>query len=48
MESEDYERQFETIIIPPVHVTLHCDNRLPIWEQQGYARASNLVKQERV
>jgi hypothetical protein len=33
MESKDYERYSETIIIPPVHVGLRCDNRLPIWEQ---------------
>jgi hypothetical protein len=34
MESKDYERHSETIItIPPAHVALRCDNRLPIWEQ---------------
>jgi hypothetical protein len=33
MESKDYERHFETIIIPPAHVALRCENRLPIWEQ---------------
>jgi hypothetical protein len=30
MESKDYERHSETIIIPPAHVALRCDNRLPI------------------
>jgi hypothetical protein len=29
MESKDYERHSETIIIPPAHVALRCDNRLP-------------------
>jgi hypothetical protein len=33
MESKDYERHSETITIPPAHVALRCDNRLPIWEQ---------------
>jgi hypothetical protein len=33
MESKDYEKHSDTIIIPPVHVALRCDNRLPIWEQ---------------
>jgi hypothetical protein len=33
MESKDYERHSETITIPPVHVALRCDNRLPIWGQ---------------
>jgi hypothetical protein len=39
MESKNYERHSETITIPPAHVGLRCDNRLPIWEQC----ASNLV-----
>jgi hypothetical protein len=30
MESKDYERHSETIIIPPAHVALRCDNRLPL------------------
>jgi hypothetical protein len=33
-ESENYERHSETITIPPAHIALHCDNRLPIWGQQ--------------
>jgi hypothetical protein len=33
MESKDYERHSETIIIPPAHVSLRYDNRLPIWER---------------
>jgi hypothetical protein len=33
MESEDYERHSKTITVPPAHVTLPCDNRLPIWDQ---------------
>jgi hypothetical protein len=27
MGSKDYERNSETIIIPPAHVALRCDNR---------------------
>jgi hypothetical protein len=41
MESKDYERHSDTIIIPPAHVALRCDNRLPFfplyltfWENQ--------------
>jgi hypothetical protein len=33
MESKDYKRHSETIIIPPAHVALRCDHHLPIWEQ---------------
>jgi hypothetical protein len=29
-----YERHSETVTIPPGHVALRCDSRLPIWEQQ--------------
>jgi hypothetical protein len=41
MESKDYERHSETIIIPPAHVALRCDNR-HLEAVEGYARASNL------
>jgi hypothetical protein len=34
MESKDYERHSEIITIPPAHVALRYDNRLPIWEQE--------------
>jgi hypothetical protein len=43
MESEDYERHSETIVIPPAHVAPCCDNRLSMEAVEGYARASNLV-----
>jgi hypothetical protein len=34
MEFKDYERHSKTITIPPAHVALRGDIRLPIWKQE--------------
>jgi hypothetical protein len=48
MDSKDYEKHSETITIPPAHVALRCDNRLPhLGAVEGYARTSSLVNKSR-